>query len=144
MGLGRAIDDALEKSGGASGTIGASADGAQAEVDVIETDKLGVRVAGVRVRRAGDHDVEETARELPDRLRALPERVEPVEVSPGLGGAILRTSPDEMQEDEFFEIGVNGPRDIDLKRYKVEGGERRPADWTMTRRQLGRLLDELE
>jgi hypothetical protein len=144
LSLGRAIDEALEAKG-ASGTVEASADGATAEVDVVDVDRLGVRVRGIRVRRAEPFDVDEEARELPERMRSLPDRIEPVEVDRRLGGAILRSKPEEMRDREFFELGLTGPRDMDLKRLKAEPGqEREPTDWTMSRKGLGRLLDEME
>lgn len=149
MSLGRAVNDALNALpvGGdpqADGTVHAEADGATADVDVVEVDKLGVRLRNLRVRRADPYDLAEEAKELPDRMRSLPERIEPVEVDPGLGGAILRTAPDEITDDEFFELGLDG-RDLDLKRVKGgPGQDREPVDWTMTRRQLEKLIDEME
>lgn len=144
MSLGRAVDEALSAQPGATGTVHAEADGASIDVDVVEADRLGVRLRNLRVRRAESYDLGEEARELPGRLRSLPERVEPVEVDPGLGGAILRTSPDEVEGGEYFELGLDG-RELDLKRVKgVPGRDREPVDWTMTRRQLEKLVDELE
>jgi hypothetical protein len=106
-------------------------------------DRLGVRVRGVRVDRDADQDVTERARVLPDRLRTLPDRVEPVEVAPSLGGAVLRTRPEDLRGGEYFEVEV-GRRSTEVRRVRVVDGERQPSDFTLTREQLGRLLDELE
>ena len=35
-------------------------------------------------------------------------------------------------------------RSAEVRRVRVKDGERQPTDWTLTREQLGRLLDELD
>lgn len=145
MSLGKATDAAIDEAPASAGSVEAQEDGARSKVEVIDADRLGVRVRGVRVQRAADMDIGREAGELPQRLRSLPERLVPVEVDAGLGGAILRTEPSELTEGEFYELEVRGPRDLELKRYRVEPGkERERTDWTMTRKQLGRLVDELK
>lgn len=145
MKLSEALDEALDDRAGQSGTVEIEDGDARASVDVADCGRLGVKVRGVKVRRGRARDIEQTARELPERLRSLPERVEPVEVDPRLGGATLRSKPEDMQGGEFFQVDVEGERDVEVKRYRArdEGG-REPVDWTMTRDQLGRLVDELE
>jgi hypothetical protein len=114
----------------------------QTEVEVVEADRLGVRVRGVDVHRDRPVDVETEARSLPERLRALPERVSPVEVDPTLGGARLRTRPEELRGKEFFEVDV-APSHTSIRRTRVTPeGERVETDWTLTREQLDRLIDE--
>jgi hypothetical protein len=114
----------------------------QTEVEVVEADRLGVRVRGVDVHRDRPVDVETEARSLPDRLRALPERVAPVEVDATLGGARLRTRPDELRGKEYFEVDVE-PSRTSIRRTRVTPeGERVETDWTLTREQLDRLIDE--
>lgn len=140
-GLARGLEDALDR--GETGIVRAEEGGASAEADVVESDRLGVRLRGVRVRRAGPIDVAEEAAALPDRVRSLDERLAPLEVDPGLGGAILRTAPDEVRDGEFYELGVHADGGIDLSRQRTAEAGREPVDWTMTRRQLGRLLGEL-
>jgi hypothetical protein len=143
MSLGRAVDAAIDKATG-PGTISAETDGASADIDVLEADRLGVRVRGVRIVRAEDIDITDEAKALPDRLRSLPERLMPVEVDPGLGGAILRTEPSDVTDGEFYELEVRGPRELELKRFRAEPGkERDEADFTLTRKQLGKVVDEL-
>lgn len=113
-----------------------------AEVDVVDVDRLGVRVRAVRVTRERPIDLETEARALPDRIRALPDRLAPVEIDAGLGGARLRTRPDDYQRREFFEVDVE-PLRTTVRRSRVDDdGTRTPTDWTMTREQLERLIDE--
>jgi hypothetical protein len=140
--LGKAIDAAIDAAAGAPGTVHAEAQGLSADVDVVDTDRLGVRVSRVRVHRDAPIDVREAAEVLPDRLRSLPDRIEPVEVAPELGGAILRTAPDEIVDREYFELDVRGS-ELDLKRHRGVDGGREAIDWTMTRKQLEKLVDEL-
>ena len=133
------LDDALDALDGESGTVSIDQDGGTAEVDVVEADRLGVRVRGVRVTRKRGVDVAREAKELPDRLRSLPDRVEPSEVAPELGGSRLRSKP---RKGEYFEVDV-APDRTDIRRTRVDDeGERHETDWTMTRDQLGRIIDE--
>lgn len=134
------LDQALDKLDG-SGTVEVDRDGRSAEVDVVDVDRIGVRVKGVRVRHDGPVDVEREARALPERLRSLPDPLHPVEVAPDLGGAILRGAPD--RDRRYFEAEVEPDR-TRIRRTRVgDDGEREEADWTMTRDQLDRLIDEV-
>lgn len=133
------LDRALDALRG-PGVVRVDRSGRTAEVDVTEVDRLGVRVRGVRVRCEQPRDVVEEARALPERLRALPDRVAPVEVDPVLGGARLRTVPGDVR-DGYFEVDVT-PHDTEIRRTRVAGGEREPADFTLTREQLDRLIDQ--
>lgn len=133
--LNKALDD-LD----GPGTVEVDRDGASAEVDVVDVDRIGVRVKGVRVRHDGPVDVEREAEALPNRLRSLPDPVGPVEVAPELGGAKLRGTPD--REQRYFEVDVQ-PDHTNIRRTKVDDdGERQESDWSMTRDQLDRLIDE--
>jgi hypothetical protein len=140
--LGRALDKALGKKG-KTGEVVVKKGGAEAVVDVADADRLGITVKRVKVSHGKDRDVAEEAAALPERLKALPEPVEPVEVDPGLGGAILRTGREKMRNREFFQVDV-GKRDVEVRRYRVERDGRREVDFTMTRDKLGELIDELE
>jgi len=114
----------------------------EVSIDVIEVDRLGVRVRGVKVGHADPVDVSTEAEAIPDRLRAIPEVLIPVEVAPSLGGATIRTKPSDMRRREFFEVGVT-PRQTEVKRFKIgEDGTRGVTDWTMTRDQLEGLIDQ--
>lgn len=136
------LDEELDRVPAGGGAVQVERAGTRAKVDVVEADRLGVRVRGVEVTRTRPVDVGEEARALPERLRALPERVAPVEVDPALGGARLRTRPEELRGREYFEVDVEASR-TSIRRTKVgETGERVETDWTMTREQLDRLIDE--
>jgi len=136
------LDEELDRVPAGGGTVRVDREGARAKVEVLEADRLGVRVRGVEVTRGRPVDVSEEAGALPERLRALPERLAPVEVDPTLGGARLRTRPDELRGREYFEVDVE-PSRTSIRRTKVgEQGERVETDWTMTREQLDRLIDE--
>ena len=141
MTTGRRIDEALDARKDAK-TVTVEGDGARAEIDVVEVDRLGVRVERVRVVR-GPRDVEAEAAALPERLRTLPDRIAPVEVDPRLGGATLRSKPEEMRDRDFFQVDV-GREDVEVRRYRAGKDGRTARDWTMTREQLGRLIDELK
>lgn len=133
------LDKALDALDG-SGTVEVDRGGHSAEVDVIDVDRIGVRVKGVRVRHDGPVDVEREASALPDRLRSLPEPVGPVEIAPELGGAKLRGTPDRQQR--YFEVEVEPDRTHIHRTQVNDDGEREETDWTMTRDQLDRLIDE--
>ncbi len=134
------LDTALDALPEGTGTIELERPGGSTEVDVVDVDRIGVRVKGVRVRRDRDTDIAQEATALPDRLRTLPDKAHPVEIDPTLGGARLRTQPDRGRE--YFEVDVE-PRRTDIRRTRIDDkGTRHASDWTMTREQLDRLLEE--
>ena len=139
------LDEALTRQAREGGEFVKLGDGAaEAEARVVDSDRIGVRVSRVRVHKGAAVDVAKEAAALPERLRALPERLVPLEIDAAHGSAVLRTATDEMRRREFFEVQVAGGQDLDVRRYRVdEAGQRQGIDWTMTREQLGRLMDEL-
>lgn len=139
------IDDALDAldSSGGSGSLELESDGNQATVDVLDTGRIGVRIKNVKVRRDQGRPIEETVDHYEKGLRALPERVVRNEVDPGLGGAILRTDPEDIVDDEFTQVDIRGEHDVEVNRYVRTPDGREATDFTVTRKQLGRLLDEL-
>ena len=142
MTIDRTLEEALDQLPVGGGIVTVVRKGAKASVDVLDADRLGVRVKGVRVDRPRPTDVVEEARVLPDRLRSLPERIAPVEVAPDLGGARLRTRPEELRGREWFEVDVDREQ-TSIRRVRGEDdGSRTPVDWTLTREQLDRLIDE--
>ncbi len=142
MSVARALDEALDSCTG-SGSVDAREGDVSAEVDVVEVDRLGVRIRGITVRRGADHDPEAVARDWPRRLRDLPERLVPVEVDPELGGTTLRSDPDEMRDDTFTEVEVRGA-EARVRRFRAPRGQaREPVEWTTTRDGLGRLVEDL-
>lgn len=138
MSLGKALDEALDR--GEPGTVVAEAGGRRVEAEVVDVDRLGVRLGRVKVSAAGPRDVEAIAREWPEKLRSLPDRVAPVEVDAGLGGAVFRSEPDA--EQGWFEVEVRGAEAEIGRRRRTEAG-REAVDWTMTREGLRRLVEEV-
>lgn len=136
------LDEALDAFDG-DAPIEVERSGGRAVIEAAEVGPLGVRVTRVRVDRDQDWDIRDTAHALPDRLRTLSEPMEPIEVAPELGGAILRTSPECYRGGDYFEVEVKA-RGAEIRRVRVQEGRREPTDFTLTREQLGRLLDELE
>lgn len=134
------LDQALD---GGVGRVEAETEKGTVEVEVTDVDRLGVRVRGVTVKRGAPVDIVEEAARLPDALRALPERVEPVEVAKALGGAKLRTSLRDLRGREYFEVDVEAGK-TSVRRTRVVDGEREAREWTMTREQLERLVKEIE
>lgn len=138
----RPLDRALDATPAGGGTVSVPCGDATAEVDVADVDRLGVRVRSVRVQREREVDVAAEAGRLPEELRSLPDRIAPVEVAPTLGGARLRTRPDELRGGEYFEVDVE-PRQTSIRRTRItDDGGREPTDFTLTRDQLDRLIDE--
>ncbi len=123
------------------GSVSASGGGASASADVADVDRLGVSLRGLRVTVPG--------RSLPEAVGALPEAVgralgEPLvisEVAPTLGGAVLRSRVDR-QDREFYEVRTDGEQ-ASVERWRVgaEGRERVP--FTLTRKDLGRVVEGL-
>ena len=141
MTLREALDAEIDRAA-RGGTVHASEGAADAEIEVVEADRLGVRVRRVTVARALPHDPAQVGERWPRTLRDLPDRVIPIEVDPRLGGATLRSDPDDRADDTFVEVEVRGGS-AEVRRYRVCPDGRTPIDWTMTREQLGRLIDAL-
>ncbi len=133
----RPFDDALQP-----GEVVAEVDGARAEVEVVDLDRLGVTVRRVRVT-GEDIGVRRAADALPEALRALPDRLAGVEVDPRLGGAVLRSVPADVRRHgdarEFFEARTDGASVV-VERARVGQG-REVVPWTLTREQLGRIVE---
>ena len=136
------LDQALDALPAGGGAVTVEREGATATIDAVEADRIGVRVRGLRVDRDAPVDVSREAHALPDRLRSLPDRVAPIEVAPDLGGARLRTRPDELRRGEWFEVDVEAGATAIRKVRTADDGSRVPVDWTLTREQLDRLIDE--
>jgi hypothetical protein len=134
------LDDALDALDGA-GTVDVHEAGGRTKVDVVEADKLGVRIRSLQVGHPR-RGVGEQARGVVERVRAIPDRLQPIEVDAGLGGATVRTAPESMRRGRFFELGI-GPEETEVKRFRVSDGERTSEDFTLTREQLRDLVDEI-
>ena len=136
MSLGGILDAGL-----APGPVVVEQAGRRVEVEVRDLDRLGVQVERLKVSGPGA-PIDEVARRLPGALHPLPERMLPVEVDPSLGGAILRTDPRDMQHREFFEARTDG-RNVELERFQATPEGREKRDFTLTREQLGRMVDRI-
>lgn len=136
------LDDVLDGLPEEGGTATVDRGDRRARVDVVEADRIGVRIRKLEVERDQPVDVAREARELPDRVRSLPDRIAPVEIAPSLGGARLRTRPDELRGREYFEVDVE-PQRTTVRRTRATDDGREPVDFTLTREQLERLIDEV-
>lgn len=133
------LDDALDAVSG-PGVVEVDEPGGRTAIDVVDADRIGVRVRDLRVGHA-PRDVVVEAERLTGRNGPLPP-VAPVEVDPRLGGAILRTAPDALRRGRYDEIEVR-PEETSVRRYRVEAGERHPEELTLTRDQLRDLIDAI-
>ncbi len=136
-----ALEEALGTAGGSGRLSGTGSDGT-ATIDAVAVGPIGVRVRSVEIGREAAVGVAEAAASLPARLRALPDPIVPVEVDPGLGGAILRSAPAQMQDRESWEIAGRPLRTTIRKQRVGEDGLREETDFTLTRDQLRRLVDQ--
>jgi len=136
MSLGQDLEQSLQE-----GRCQSTGAGSQAEADVVELDRLGVRLDRLKVQGASV-GVGEAVQRLPDAFRSLPERIQPVEVATELGGAVFRSAPEDIRAREFFEVRTDG-QGAELERWKVgtEGRERIP--FTLTRDQLRRVVEDV-
>lgn len=139
----RRLHRALDAHPDAPGTARVDGDGgAWAEVDVVRVDRIGVRVREVRVGHP-PRDVAEEADRLAGALRDLPDRLAPVEVDRALGGAVLRTRPEDLRRREFFEATIT-PEQTTIRRARAGDDGREPAEFDLTREQLGRIVETID
>lgn len=136
------LDDALNDLEG-SGTVVLERSGGTAEIDVDQAGPIGARVTRIRVTRDQPWDIAERAATLPQRLRSLPDPIEASEVAPALGGAILRTTREHFDGERYVEVDVR-THSAEVRQIRVREGQRSPDPFSLTREQLGRLLEELE
>jgi hypothetical protein len=141
----RAAREAGEPDPGAPGSVQVEADGVTLEAEITDCERIGATVERVKVRREQEGDVQVQARAIAERMHGLGERVEPVEVAPELGGAVLRTRPEEMVEGRFYQIDVGDEgRQAELGRVRIdERGHREREPFTVTRKNLGQVVDGL-
>ena len=113
-----------------------------AEVTATDADRIGVVVERVRVHGGGG-SVEARAEAVAAHVRPGGQALVPIEVDARLGGATLRSPPDDQRR--FYEAEVT-PEHIELTRRQVAPatGDRIDAPFPLTRDQLGELLDQLD
>lgn len=136
MSLSERLDQSLQP-----GRVRVEQDGRSAEVEVIEVERLGLRLRSLKVS-GPSCPVKDLAERLPEVLRPLPERLLPVEVDPVLGGAVLRSDPRDMRNRDYFEVR-SGDHSVELERWKGTDQGRESQDFVLTREQLGRVVDGL-
>ena len=141
----RAARDAGEPDPGPPGRVQIQDGGVTLEADLFDCERIGATVDRLRVRREQPGSVPSQARAIAGGLRGLGERVQPVEVEPDLGGAVLRTPPEEMVQGRFYEISVGDDgRQAQLERWNVgQDGQRSREPFTVTRGDLGQVVDGL-
>jgi len=92
-----------------------------------------------------DRAIRRQAREIADDVTYLPERLREHEVEPGLGGAILRSRPEEMRDREYGEVEIKGGGEVDVSRYRYDSQRTRrdrvPQNYS--HEILERLTDDL-
>ena len=143
MSIGELLDKKLDLPGVESGIVEVEGSGGVVQVDLVDVDRLGAQInrIGVRVPEAAPLEVQ--AREICKRVRELGDRLVPLEVDERLGGGVLRSDPEELRGG-FYEVGLDGSG-ATVERYSVDGeGKRQRETFTLTRRQLERLVDDLE
>ncbi|MDO9280630.1 MAG: hypothetical protein Q7U06_01910 [Pseudomonadota bacterium] len=124
----------------APGVVRVDEGGVHAEVDVVDVDRLGVSVRGVKVRTdSGTGDVVDHAARLPRALGALADKLRPIEVDPTLGGAVLRS---KVRRQEYFEVRSDG-REVSVEKLRRGPDGRAAVPFTLTREQLGRLVEDV-
>lgn len=136
--LSEALDAAL---GGSAGTITAGAGDITVEVNITDIDRIGVVVDRISVQ-GGTGSLHERAQRITDRVTPDGQSMRPVEIDARLGGGQLRSPVDSRRR--YFEASVTESA-IEIRRNQLtEDNDRTPADLTMTRGQLGELIDQLE
>ena len=138
--MGERFSDAVDAAIQGTGVISVQSGGLSAEINVVESGPVGVIVDHLRVRGCSGSIVERTDA-VARTLRPSGTDLMPIEVDARLGGATLRSPVDRQRR--FFEAGVTEDA-IELKRHRVdEDGTRHPTDFSLTREDLGELLDGL-
>ena len=143
MSLADALKDKLGLPGVNRGPVEVETDEGSAQVDLVESDNLGVKVNRIRVQVPDPGSLHQQSEQITRRVRSLGEHLVPVEIEPRLQGGVLRSDPKDMRKGEYFEVGLDGVG-ATVERYKSlpEGGRDRNP-FTLTRDQLDELVDDL-
>ena len=143
----KSAGDALGQAVAEPGTISVDCGGTVAEADVKAAGPLGVRIDRLRVcpTTHGPVDLHQRATGIVERVRPGGERLDAVEVDPQLGGGVLRTTPDDIRDGRYFEVGIRPDGEAEVRRLQVDpdSGERTQTPFDLTRRQLEALVDGL-
>ncbi len=137
MTLGADLDTRLR-----NGIVSAEKDGRAVEADVDDADRLGVTLGRLRLSTPGG-SLDRAVEVIPVATsRALGDKIAPVEVDPGLGGAVFRTVPSEIRDKEFYEVRTTGS-ETTVERFRAEEEGRVRVPFILTRKALGRLVDDI-
>lgn len=136
------LRERVERAVDRAGTVSVDADGIHAEVEVSDSDRIGVVVERVRVE-GGEGPVDQRARAIAEQVRPGGEVLKPIEVAPELGGAVLRTPRDPADGGRYYQVDIDATG-AELTRHRVDGeGRRHQQGFALTRDQLGRLVDQM-
>ncbi len=139
--LGKAVEEAIEE----TGTITVDTEGRRATIHVVDSDRFSVVVDRLRVedRAGGSGKVQQRAERLSERVKPEGRAMRPTEVAPDLGGAILRTAPREKTR-EFYQLEIDSSG-AGLSKHRVgSDGKRQTEPFTLTREELGRIVDDMD
>ena len=143
-GLSQALEAALHdvpSTAEGTSTVEAECNGVHVQATVRDIDRLGIVIERVRVQ-SGTGNLGQRTLTLAD-IRPAGERLRAVEVAPSLGGSKIRTRTEDIRNGEFFEIDV-AAEGAELRRYrKTESGQRVITPFTVTRKHLGNLVDQI-
>lgn len=137
------VDDlrrALDASG--PGPVELDVHGVPVELEVRRHGPVGVELDGLRLRPPA-RDLEQRSRELCAGFRPRGERLLPIELDPALGGAVLRTRPEDIRRGRYFEVNVETEA-VEVRRWRrrPEGG-REAQPIPLSHEELGDWLEEL-
>ena len=85
---------------------------------VVEAGPVGVRLKRLRVRPKLDEavDLHDRATAIAEAVRPGGERLDAVEVDAVLGGGVLRTTPRDMKDGRYFEVGIRPTGEAEVRR----------------------------
>jgi hypothetical protein len=144
MSLGDLLEKKLDAAGTGRGRVEVETpSGATAEVDLVDADRLGATIDRVKVSVPNPGALPAQADHIAEKVRDLGDRLIPIEVDERLGGGRLRTDPGEIRGGRFYEVDLDGDS-AGVERYQIgDDGQRTRQPYTLTREQLGRLVDDL-
>jgi hypothetical protein len=113
------------------------------QVDAVQVGPIGVVVDRIAVKPVNVAPIGARSRRLAQSLRPGGDRLVEVEVDEELGGATLRSHPEDMQGGRFFQVEIDADG-AQVTRHKVgaDGGRAREP-FPLTRDELARTIDQM-
>jgi len=136
------LREALDQAVDGRGHHEAEVEGRKAEVEVRDADRIGVVIDRLKVTGPSE-DVRQRVERIGQSVRPGGEAVVPIEVDPGLEGAVMRTDPEHMRGGRFYQVDVTEHGAELTRQRRTEGGGREQEPFTVTREQLGDLVEGL-